>query len=138
MLAVDGNGRVLVVEVKHGGDTAGVGWTPAQVARYLRLCQLRVDATPWAASILNGMLVQARRIGLIRQAADVVVAEPVMLVPVIAVGQPLKNLKVANERMRLVHDALAEHGVSLPELEVWSVDRDGKPARVRLGELPPG
>src|SRR3954451_11238982 len=59
LLAVDRAGRVLVVEVKHGTDTGGVGWTPAQVALYLRLCQLWVDATPWAGSVLNGMLDQA-------------------------------------------------------------------------------
>ena len=64
MLAVDHDGRVLVVEVKHGGDTAGRGWTPAQVALSLRLCQRWVQATPWAASILKGMLDQARVIGL--------------------------------------------------------------------------
>jgi len=136
LLAVDRAGRVLVVEVKHGTDTGGVGWTPAQVALYLRLCQLWVDATPWAGSVLNGMLDQARRIGLSGHSSEFTVAEPVTLVPVVAIGQPLKNPKVANERMRLVHDALADHGVPLPGLEVWSVDGSGRPSRVQLGGLP--
>lgn len=134
MLAVDREGRLLVIEVKYGGDTAGVGWTPAQVARYLRLCQLWVDATPWAPSILNGMLRQATEIGL---AADrgYTVADPLTLVPVIAVGQPVKNPPVANERMRIVHDALAEHGVGLAGLQIWSVGVDGRAENRRLGEI---
>lgn len=124
MLAVDRQGRVLVVEVKHGGDTPGVGWTPAQVARYLRLCQLWVDATPWASSILNGMLQQAREIGLVTD-LSFEVADPLTLVPVIAIGEPVKNATVASERMRLVHDALAEQDVDLGGLQVWSVDAGG-------------
>jgi hypothetical protein len=84
------------------------------------------------------MLDQARRIGLSGQPAAFTVAEPVTLVPVVAIGQPLKSPTVANERMRLVRDALADNGVPLPELEVWSVDARGRPSRVQLGELPGG
>jgi hypothetical protein len=134
MLAVDQQGRVLVVEVKHGGDTAGVGWTPAQVARYLRLCQVWIEATPQAASILNGMLEQARYIGLITD-STFTVSDPVTLVPVIAIGEPMKNSAVANERMKIVHEALAEQDVELPELEVWSVDVEGRAESRGLGGL---
>ena len=134
MLAVDRKGRVLVVEVKHGGDTAGVGWTPAQVARYLRLCQLWVDATSSAASILNGMLEQSRKIGLVND-PSFKVTDPVTLVPVIAIGEPVKNAAVANERMTIVHGALAEQGVELRELDVWSVDGEGRADSRGLGGL---
>jgi hypothetical protein len=98
LLAVDGDGRVLIVEAKHGSDTAGVGWTPAQVARYLRVVQLWAGATPSAADVLNGMLAQAAGIGLSR-GGNADVAEPLVLVPVIAIGRPLKNAPVANERI---------------------------------------
>ena len=134
MLAVDREGRVLVVEVKHGSDTGGVGWTPAQVARYLRLCQLWVDATPWAPSILNGMLQQAAQIGLLAD-SGYQVADPLTLVPVIAIGQPIKNPTAVNERMRIVHDALAAQGVQLAGLQIWSVDESGGTTTHALGGL---
>jgi hypothetical protein len=134
LLGVDGEGRVLVIEAKHGSDTGGVGWTPAQVARYLRIVELWADATPWAGEVLNGMLAQARRIG-ISGGGDAVVAEPLVLVPVIAVGQPLKNAAIANTRMRRVVDTLAQHGVELAGLEVWAVDEAGSFEHVGLGRL---
>lgn len=134
MLGVGREGRVLVVEVKDGGDTAGVGWTPAQVALYQRICQLWVDATPCTASVLNGMLEQAVHVGTAKD-QGYRVREPVELVPVIAVSHPLKNPKVANERMKLVHAAMAATGVGLPGLQVWSVEENGAVERRTLGGL---
>jgi hypothetical protein len=134
MLAVDAAGRVLVVEIKDGGGTTGVGWTPAQVARYTRLLQLWVDATPWAASILNGMLDQAIRTGL-AQDRGFRVADPVKLVPVIAITEPVRNSRVANERMRAVTAALTARGVELDGLQLWAVDAAGVPTPIAPGGL---
>ena len=119
-LLVERDGGVLVVEVKHGGDTTGVGWTPAQVALYLRLVRQWVDGTPSAASILNGMLRQSAQVGLVTD-RGFTVREPVELVPVIALGEPIGNPRVARERMRQVVAALAAQDVELDGLVVWLV-----------------
>lgn len=136
LLAVDGEGRVLVVEVKHGGDTAGIGWTPAQVALYLLILGLWADACPDRAEVLNGMLDQRRRLALVPE-STYRVAEPVQLVPVIGVGptHELKNPKVANERMTAVRNELARQGVELPGLQIWRVDDTGAVEQRELGRL---
>ncbi len=137
VLAVDAAGRVLVVEAKHGADLGGVGFTPAQVAVYRRLLQAWVDASPSAPDVLDGMLEQAVEIGLVDGPVPRV-ARPLELVPVIALGAPVASPAAADERMRLVRDALAAHAVELPGLEVWVADgaRIERPGLGGLGAAP--
>ena len=96
--------------------------------------RLWTDSAPWAAGTLNGMLAQATAIGLTAP-HRFAVADPITLVPVMAVGLPMKNASVANTRMRAVDGALARHGVELHELEVWAADGDDI-RNVGLGALP--
>jgi hypothetical protein len=134
-LAVDADGRLLVIEVKPGLNTAGVGWTPAQVARYLWLFTAWAQQDPaHAHAVLTGMLAQRVRLGLARH-GRVPPKAPPKLIPVIAVCGSVQNPSVANQRMLAVHDALRGADIDLDELEVWQVTDDGMITTRRLGQL---
>jgi hypothetical protein len=134
-LAVDSDGRVLVMEVKPGIETAALGWTSAQVARYHWLFTAWARQEPDRAhEVLTGMLAERVRLGLAPPGRLAPVAPP-KLIPVIAVCGSVKNPGVANERMRAVHDALRRANIELAELEVWQVTDDGTVATRKLGQL---
>jgi hypothetical protein len=63
LLAIDPEGRLLVIEVKGAGNTSGIRWAPAQVSVYAALFRRwqteRGDAHAYA--VLAGMLAQHRR-----------------------------------------------------------------------------
>ena len=132
-LAIDQEGRLLVIEVKHGSDTAGLGWTPAQVAVYLGLMKLWVASTSDPTSVLNGMLAQYAHLGL--PGATVTARAPLELRPVIAIAEPIKSAAVAYERMRQVVAALEDRGVRMPGLEIWGIDEAGGLTVCALDEL---
>lgn len=132
-LAIDADGSILVIETKDGSDTAGFGWTPAQVAFYLRVFESWAAQDPnHAKEVLDGMAEQRERIGLGRRRT---VGRNLSFIPVVAIGTPVKNPDAANDRMRIVHDALNAHGVPLGRLQVWRVHPDGALQRRRLGDL---
>lgn len=120
-LAIDESGRMLAIEVKHAYDTNGVGWTPAQVAVYLRL--LRAWAEPdseKARKTLDGMLFQRRQV--LGAGGTDVAARPLELVPAIVIGQKLgRSAPEAARRMSAVRDALADAGEPLHGLRVWQL-----------------
>jgi hypothetical protein len=134
-LAVDSDGRVLVMEVKPGIQTAALGWTTAQVALYHWLFTSWAQQEPYRArEVLTGMLAQRVRLGLATQGLVPPHAPP-KLIPVIAVCGGVKNPSVANERMLTVHEALRRANIELDELEVWQVTDDGIIATRKLGRL---
>ncbi|MGI8846439.1 MAG: hypothetical protein ACR2HC_09770, partial [Thermoleophilaceae bacterium] len=64
-LAIDAAGRLLAIEVKPGTQTNGLGWTPVQVAMYVRLVRAWTEADPERAlEVLEGMAHQRRALGL--------------------------------------------------------------------------
>ncbi|MCE7888659.1 MAG: hypothetical protein DYH12_02980 [Sorangiineae bacterium PRO1] len=120
-LAIDSRGRLLVMEAKHASDTTGVGWTPAQVAVYLRLFRARAARHPEQLAIVNEMLGQRQRLGL-APADSVQLTPPLQMVPVIVIGGELgTSAKAANNRTPLVLDALDRAGEPLEDLELWQV-----------------
>lgn len=134
-LAIDVQGRVLIIEAKGANDTGGVAWTPAQVAVYRRLfgawAKERSDEAP---SVLGGMLDQRKRLGLAPEDSSEP-AEPLDLVPMIVIGGTLgRSAKTANARMLRVSEALAEAGEPLSALEVWQTDGQDM-TKVGLGGL---
>ena len=134
-LAVDADGRVLVMEIKPGSATASLGWTPAQVARYHRLFDAWAQQGPGhAREVLKGMLAQRSQMGLASVSRPLPPA-PLRFVPVIAVCGRVKNPREANERMLAVHTALGRVGIGLDALEVWQVGEDGTIATRELGRL---
>jgi hypothetical protein len=134
-LVVDADGRVLVMEVKPGIQTAALGWTPAQVALYHSLFSSWARQDPGLAhEVLTGMLAQRVRIGLAPD-GHVPPSAPLQFVPVIAVCGRVLNPNVANERMLAVQAALGRAGSELEELEVWQVGDDGTIETRELGDL---
>jgi hypothetical protein len=134
LLAVDERGRLLAVEVKHGKDTAGVAWTPAQAAVYLSLVRSWADASANVVEILDGMLAQQEAIGLPR-GPSFRPSSPLTVVPVIAVSRPLKNPREANTRMLQARTALADQGILLEDLQLWGVGLDGTVEERPFGAL---
>jgi len=58
-LAIDGDGRLLAIEVKPGAETKGLTWTPIQVAMYVRLLRAWIEADEDSArKVLEGMVRQ--------------------------------------------------------------------------------
>jgi hypothetical protein len=119
LLAIDGKGRLLVIEVKGATNTAGIRWSPAQVLMYASLFQLWREecGDSHATEVLGGMIAQHRRIlGLEVSAPPVGLAE---IVPVVAIeATPSKTALV---HLRKVQENLLAARVGSPSLEVWLV-----------------
>lgn len=64
-VALDRGGRILIVEYKHGSNTAGIYLSPIQIAAYFELFS-RIHMEELSKSIYK-MLEQKQRIGLINQ-----------------------------------------------------------------------
>jgi hypothetical protein len=131
-LAIDQQGRLLIIEAKHASDTGGVGWTPCQVAVYLRLFRTWVERARDAATTLTGMLAQRRQLGLAPgHLPDL--GNPPELVPVIAIGGDLgTSAREANDRMQRIVTELAHSGEPLAGLEVWQIYESDLNTSVRL------
>ena len=122
-LAVDNKGRILTIEVKGGYDTAGMGWTPAQVAVYKRIIEEWIEADPQAArEALAASLAQRRAIGMAGN-QTVPVKGALVVVPVIVIGEITKqgSADTANERIEIVRKALKETGEPLAGLEIKQI-----------------
>ena len=128
-LAVDASGRLLVIEVKPGAPTPPLAWTPAQVALYLRIFSAWAAQDPdHARRVVAGMIEDRVRLGLAPRSAIALAAglrEPLEIVPVIAVGTPVTNLRVAPTRFEQVRQALHDAGEPLDGLELWIIDGHG-------------
>ncbi len=126
-LAVDAEGRLLVVEAKPAQALAGIVRGPAQVAFY---------AAMWAAWLavdgdvdrLEEELAQRAALGLLPPGAPMTIARPVKVVPVLAIG-PGSISAEAWPRLQAV--ARAVHGLvpATQALEVVLLDADGAPLR---------
>jgi hypothetical protein len=136
VLGVDDAGRLLVIEVKPGHQTGTLAWTPYQVAHYMGLVQAWVQGTEDAASVLNTMLAQRQQLGLLQ--SGWAISSRMDLVPVIAVGLPVKS-KAVDSRFQCVHEAVQDLTPALINgLEIWGVepaDRGGAIGRIELGKL---
>ncbi len=140
VLAVDADGRVLVIEVKPGHQTGTLAWTPYQVAQYVAQCRAWADGEPRASGILNKMLSQRETLGLLEPPGRRVAA-PVELVPVIAVGLRKAPSVEAERRMDVVYQAVRAAAPELVRgLEVWGVEPEPRGAiwRTKLGHLREG
>jgi hypothetical protein len=121
-LALDSRGRVMVIEVKPGGQRGTAVWTPVQVGMYLQLVTAWVADDPaWAAKVLTGMADQRRELGLTTGPLPAV-GDPPEVVPVIAFGTPVERPEDAGNRFSAVRDAVMTAGIDLNALELWAVD----------------
>ena len=126
-VAVDAEGRLLVVEAKPAHALAGIVRGPAQVAFY---------AAMWATWLeengdvdrLEEELAQRAALGLLPSGAPLTIARPVQVVPVLAIGPGSAS---AETWPRLQAVARVVHGVvqSVQALEVVLLDAEGVPFR---------
>jgi hypothetical protein len=135
-LAVDEEGRVLVIEVKPAVASLA-GTTPAQVALYLRLLEAWVEQDEsHAAAVIEGMLEQRVAVGLLDVAPEL--RRPVELLPVVALGGEIsdRGRKILNQRMKLLADALAGQDVPMSDLIIWWSRNDAQAWRTAtVGKL---
>jgi hypothetical protein len=124
-LAVDRDGRLLVIEAKPAHALEGIVWGPAQVRFHAELMARVLTCWPQAVPALNTMLDQRVGLGLTN-----VLAPPVMpatpVVPVLAIGDGAPS-PAAQDRSRRVADAVsgATGSARVAPLEVWKLDCRG-------------
>jgi hypothetical protein len=135
-IAVDGDGRLLVLEAKPATATAGIVRGPAQVRLYAAMYAEWFAQDPDAVAVLNTELAQRQSVGLLPPDARTTLAEPVTIVPVLAIGPGVTSPE-AWARLRAVQHAVHEAGPSLPHteaLEVWRLSRTTAPSLWRYEE----
>lgn len=118
LLAVDVQGRLLVIEVKRGDDLAGITWAPLQAAFYAGLFRewIRHAGEAAARASIAAMVWQRATLGLTN--VDLrTLALPLDVVPVVAIGGTIHP--EARKRLDPVRAAL-NTGES-PQIEVWNV-----------------
>jgi len=134
-LAVDANGRVLLIEVKRITETTEASRTPAQVALYLSIFQEWAEEHP-AEAVLREMLKRRVELGLIEDPPAEL--DTSKLVPVIAFGGECKAAKskdTINKRMKQLADEIQGPHVDLSQLEIWWNRDDGRELTVPVGQL---
>jgi hypothetical protein len=135
LLAIDGAGRLLAVEVKPR-STGTIRWAAAQATVYAMLFSRWISAdrsrstrsdsanTPDApGEILRGMLRQRRDLGLCERIRPDLSDHP-EVVPVVAVQRGASR-KYLDDLMR-VQEGLLSSGVGDPRLEIFEVDLAGR------------
>jgi hypothetical protein len=123
LLAVDTNGRLLVIEVKGATAKAGICWAPAQVSVYaalFRLWQIERGAAH-AHAVLAGMV--AQHCEMLGVAADILAGPPTMIVPVVAIEMPPSPAALAG--LKEVRKRLVGVQPGHPDVEEWLVAPDG-------------
>jgi hypothetical protein len=89
---------------------------------YARLMRHWIASDPAAHSVLTAMLADRLELGL---AEPRELAAPLDVRPVVAVGLPIKNEKVAKARALAVADALNAAGLTEGVCEYWGIDAAG-------------
>jgi hypothetical protein len=134
-LAMDKDGRLLIIEVKPGWETGPLGRTPGQVGLYRRLFARWTAQDPaLAREVLEGMLDQRAEAGLLSRSAWGL-ADPIDLSPVIAVGGIVGNADVANKRMLELQAELDAAPGHWPTPAVWQFSPPDDIQKVELGKL---
>jgi hypothetical protein len=120
LLAVDPAGRLLVIEIKPGGEMSGIAWAPLQATFYAKLFRAWSDEVGEASrDSLRSMLKQRVDLGLTEDPVREL-QFPLDIVPVVAIGGSPSPTAV--KRLWKVRDSLRDNGVGLPNLEVWHVE----------------
>jgi hypothetical protein len=133
VLAVDDDGRLLVMEAKPPGALDGITWGPAQVWFYGLMFAELFDKQPEAGDHITGMLKQRISLGLTAPGRTEL-ATPLRIVPVLAIGSGRASRK-AIKRATLVQDAInagAKEKGRVARAEVWLLDAAGEPALVMV------
>lgn len=120
LLAVDPQGRLLVIEIKPGSSTSGITWAPLQAMFYAELFRAwSAEAGEASHANLQSMLKQRVTLGLTQDPVRSL-RYPLEIVPVIAIGGEPSNAALA--RLWVVRDALLASHADWSNLEVWRVE----------------
>ncbi|MGH2758689.1 MAG: hypothetical protein ACRDKJ_03895 [Actinomycetota bacterium] len=106
LLAIDKDGRLLVMEVKPATYGSGIVWSPLQVMFYAELFQEWATKADDATECLRAMLDQRVELGLTKYAHEL--KEPLEIIPVVAVGGEIPDKWKYG--LKKVRDALREGG----------------------------
>jgi hypothetical protein len=122
-LALDGQGRLLAIEVKPGSAGAkSIAFSPLQASYYARLFRRWAEQASSPQESLDGVIAQRARLGLAH--AGVPAASPLAIVPVVILGGGSPSKEVLRRcqvvRKLILDDCLVE------ELQLWALDADGK------------
>ena len=89
MLAIDKSGDLIVIELKHGVNTAGIYWGPLQAGVYHAAFK---DAPPEVLQGIQCLIAQKIKLGLLPDAAAKRVSSSLKLGdPVLAIAEPKKK-----------------------------------------------
>jgi hypothetical protein len=134
-LAIGREGRLLAIEVKPGGASRDLVWTPVQVAMYVRLLRAWIEPDQERArEVIEGMAAQRSDLGL-GPTEPPRLRMPIELVPVIAVGGPVTGRAVVQPRFDEVRAALGAANEPLDGLQLWKIDHDGEVSITDATEL---
>jgi hypothetical protein len=126
ILAAGPDGQIFAIEAKPAGALDGIMWGPAQVRFYAEVFAAWAYATPAASAIIDSLTEQRVRLGLSTQQFPV--AEPITVVPVLAIGYGKLSPQAmprANAVREVIDGVPAGNGVG--ELEVWTLNESGHP-----------
>jgi hypothetical protein len=120
LLAIDPEGRLLVVEIKPGSSTSGITWAPLQAIFYAELFRAwSTECGRASVDVLESMLKQRIALELTRDPSRRL-HHPIEIVPVVAIGGSPSAKAI--ERMWTVRSRLSTAGVGWENLEVWMVE----------------
>jgi hypothetical protein len=90
MLAIDKDGKLVVIELKHGSNARGIYWGPLQTGVYHRAFK---DAPPAVFAGVRKLITQKINLGLLPKAATQRVPAPSLTLgtPVLAIAAPNKK-----------------------------------------------
>jgi hypothetical protein len=133
-VAVDDDGRLLVIEAKPASAAAGITGGPVQVSFYATMyAAWLAEAAAAAREGLQRELDQRRQLGLDPSGSDRRLVTPTSVVPVLAIGPGIVSPEVWS-RLGALRDALGTIA-SVQPLEVWRLAADGTPRSVDLPGL---
>jgi hypothetical protein len=134
-IAVDDDGRLLVIEAKPASAAAGITWGPAQVGFYAAMyAAWLAEAGTAARSTLQFELHQRRKLGLLPEGPNRSLADLPTVVPLLAIGPGVTSPE-AWGRLAAVNGALTatpKSGDAVAPLEVWRLAANGTPRPVDL------
>jgi hypothetical protein len=123
-LAVGFDGTLFAIEVKPPTASSTIPWAGLQVRHYARLFTRWAAQDPaYAATVINGMVDQRERLGLVAHPRPAVAA-PIVVQPVLAVARGA-SVEVVR-RLTVVERRLRAAGLSDPPLQLFTVNIVGR------------
>ncbi|MDH4118424.1 MAG: hypothetical protein OEW30_13650 [Acidimicrobiia bacterium] len=124
ILGVDRRGRVLAIEAKPAGAAAGIRRGPLQVWVYAQMMRDWATQQADAPAVISGMAQQRHRLGLCEPALDPHL--PVLIVPVLAIGEGKVNSRALADARSLGERLSSGSGTGIEPMELWLLGEHGR------------